>query len=276
MMNLLYAGLVRIMKSRIFWFGTFMMAFLSFWFCFYEYSPYRQQSADPVYTEEVYFNLLPYIGIFLAVLISMTAGKEVSMGILRNKLIAGHTRSDVYFSHLILGMGITAVLLMIHFITSGICCHIFFLPTRFSVGEQLLCALTVISGSAVYTSLFNLIAINLHRLSSVSVLSLLSSMYLMQRSSRIHNALSESRLVAGEYIVTSNRAYYELVINPYYPTGWKRTLLEFLQDLLPTGQLTQIMAGDLSSAWCWPILSVLLAAGFSLAGYLLFRTKNIR
>ena len=82
-MNLLYAGLVRIMKSRIFWFGTFMMAFLSFWFCFYEYSPYRQQSADPVYTEEVYFNLLPYIGIFLAVLISMTAGKEVSMRILR-------------------------------------------------------------------------------------------------------------------------------------------------------------------------------------------------
>ena len=253
-----------------------MMAFLSFWFCVYEYSPYRQQSADPVYTEEVYFNLLPYIGIFLAVLISMTAGKEVSMGTLWNKLIAGHTRCNVYYSQMILGMGISAVLLLIHFITSAVCCHYFFLPTRFSAGEQIFCALSVFAGTAVYTALFTAVAMNMHRLSHIVVVSLLSVPLLMQQSSRIHNSLAESRLVAGEYIVTSDRAYYELVVNPYYPTGFRRTMLEFLQDLLPSGQLMQILERDISSVWYWPLFSGLLTAGIMTIGYWIFRRKNIR
>lgn len=276
MINLISAGWIRIVRSIIFWFGVFCMCFLSFWFCFYDYSPYRQQSADPIYTEEVYFNLLPYIGIFLAVVISMTAGKEISMGTLRNKLSTGHTRYNVYFSQIILGMGISVVLLLAHFITSGICCYCFFLPIRFSVWELVLCALTVITGTAVYTSLFVAITMNMHHLSHAVVVSLGSVFVLMQQSSRIHNSLSESRLVAGEYIETSDRAYYKLVINPYYPTGLKRKFLEFLQDMLPHGQLIQIMEGDLSSAWLWPILSVVFAAGILITGYWIFRRKNIR
>lgn len=276
MMNLLSAGWLRIVKSWVFWLGIFFMCFLSFWFCFYDYSPYRQQSSDPIYTEEVYFNLLQYIGIFLAVVISMTAGKEVSMGTLRNKLSTGHTRCNVYFSQMILGMGISAVLLLIHFITSAVCCHYFFLPTRFSVGEQIFCALSVFAGTAVYAALFTAVAMNMHRLSHIAVVSLLSVPLLMQQSSRIHNSLAESRLVAGEYIETSDRAYYELVVNPYYPTGFRRTILEFLQDLLPSGQLMQILEGDISSVWYWPLLSGLLTAGIMTLGYWIFRRKNIR
>ena len=137
-------------------------------------------------------------------------------------------------------------------------------------------ALSVFAGTAVYAALFTAVAMNMHRLSHIAVVSLLSVPLLMQQSSRIHNSLAESRLVAGEYIETSDRAYYELVVNPYYPTGFRRTILEFLQDLLPSGQLMQILEGDISSVWYWPLLSGLLTAGIMTLGYWIFRRKNIR
>ena len=49
------------------------------------------------------------LGLFFALVLGMFLGTEYSDGTLRNKLVVGHTRREVYLAHLVTGMGVAAL-----------------------------------------------------------------------------------------------------------------------------------------------------------------------
>lgn len=70
--------------------------------------------------------------------------------------------------------------------------------------------------------------------------------------------------------------YGDLVPNPDYVGGTARNAMEFVFDLLPSGQVTQINNMSFDRCTRWPILSILSLGLVTLAGWLPFRRKDVR
>lgn len=96
MSKLLSAELARLRKSRLFWLTAAGMLLGEIYVLQFGA---RVNQASHVPLEQYYYYLAPTVGIFFAVWISIFLGTEYSDGTMRNKLIAGHTRGDIYLSY---------------------------------------------------------------------------------------------------------------------------------------------------------------------------------
>ncbi len=68
----------------------------------------------------------------------------------------------------------------------------------------------------------------------------------------------------------------ELIKNPNYVSGMTRTILEYIYDLIPTGQIIQMQSDTFVPCVQFPVLSAGLIVLNTAAGYLLFRKKDIK
>lgn len=100
MYNLLNASVARLRKNKIFWgivIISFSIACLGIW---------NQKNATNFYTNsnKLLVNYVGIVGIFLAIFISLFVGADYSDGTIRNKVIAGHSRTSIYLSNLTISM----------------------------------------------------------------------------------------------------------------------------------------------------------------------------
>ena len=70
--------------------------------------------------------------------------------------------------------------------------------------------------------------------------------------------------------------YGDLIPNPNYVSGTKRVIYEFLIDLLPTGQASQITNFEFSRCIRWPVLSLAVIVVTSILGFIGFEKKDIK
>ena len=68
----------------------------------------------------------------------------------------------------------------------------------------------------------------------------------------------------------------EQVPNPSYIGGTARTIMEFVFDMLPSGQAIQINNMNFDRCLRWPLLSVIMLAIITAAGYLPFRRSDLQ
>ena len=97
MYKLLKAGWFRLKKDTIF----FLFMFLSILIAIFTLIKYKT-SWGYVILDEIMNEFITYIGLFIAIFVSIFVGKEHSEGIIRNKIIAGHSRMSIYLSNLII------------------------------------------------------------------------------------------------------------------------------------------------------------------------------
>ena len=64
--------------------------------------------------------------------------------------------------------------------------------------------------------------------------------------------------------------------NPRYVTGSRRTALEVIYDILPTGQAFQISENECAHPARLPAFSLLLTLVTSAAGAILFRRRDLK
>lgn len=93
MYKLLKASFFRLKKEIVFWMFTFFTLGIAF-FSLLRYNP------SEVILDRFVNEFIMYIGIFIAIFVSVFVGKEHSEGIIRNKIIAGHKRINIYLSNL--------------------------------------------------------------------------------------------------------------------------------------------------------------------------------
>lgn len=102
MYKLLNAGLERIKKNKIFWVFIILSALIAIYSVilklFFDYG-------DKVtLLDELYLNYINIIGIFIGIFMSLFIGAEYAYGTIRNKLIVGHSRANIYISNLIISV----------------------------------------------------------------------------------------------------------------------------------------------------------------------------
>lgn len=226
------------------------------------------------YTIFIYVILAPIVN---AVLTALFIGNDYSSGTMRNKCIVGHRRGIIYLANLLVC------------VCAGICLCLAFALPQAAAGLLLKGELNAAPATLLlyvglsfalmiaFTALFTLIAMLCQNKSHTTAGCILLTFALLFAGVYISSTLEELEYLAA-YSYTENGVTVEEPEqrNPYYITGMKRQVYEFLQDLTPGGQVIQISEMGVKKPAMLAIydgLILLLVTGF---GLVFFRREDLK
>lgn len=276
MRKLLRANFSRLWYDRVFWLLAALMVFLGASMAVVNAVNIRREGVVWVMD----FSLLTYVTIapvLTSVFAALFIGTDYSGGTLRNKLIAGHRRGNIYLANLITCC-CAGILLCIAFVipqgTLGLLLggQLQSAPAKLLIYGGLSLALMI-----AFTALFTLIAMLCQNKSHTVAGCILLAFVLIFLGVYITSALNEPEYLAG-YSYTENGVTVEEpeTKNPNYISGTKRQVYEFTQDFTPGGQVLQISDMDTEKPVMlalYDAIILLAATGFGMA---LFRRKDLK
>ena len=276
MSRLLRSHFSRLWKDRLFW---LCMGAVLVYSVVYMLNGCRQAAADlseyPYSIDSYYFQFALWIGFFCAVFSSMFLGTEYSDGTIRNKIAAGHTRTNIYLSGLITAF--TAALLMMSAWLVGALSAVPVLGF-WKIGVPRLLLFLLIS--VLFVLAFSAICAAVNMLSSGKALSVLVSILLflglLVLASMLYNSLSEPEMISGVQITQNGMEMAQPSPNPNYVTGARREIYSFLVDFLPTGQGIRVWQLEVTNPVRMLASSLFIAAAVTAGGLYAFQKKDVK
>lgn len=279
MSKLLRANLVRLWKSKIFWFCMgCMLLYAVTYMLNASQKPISSLTGKLYPLEHYYFMFLAYVGFSFAVITSMFVGTEYSDGTMRNKLIMGHTRTNIYLANLIVTFIAALLIMCVWFIgallvgapTFG---FFTFSPAKLA-GYFLICVLLATAYSAINT----FIAMLSSNKTVTVLISIVLLICLIVCATTIDNALKEPETISSMSGITISSAapiVGEEVPNPRYISGAFRSILILLLDILPTGQSVSLAFLEMRPV-TMILSSVVVTVGMTVFGIVLLRKKDLK
>lgn len=275
-MNKLFAAnFSRLKKDKPFWIcNLFVVAFS----IFLQITYCRSIEDFTFVLDEMVFTYCTFVGILLAAFVSLFIGTEYSDGTIRNKIVIGHTRTAIYLTNLFTCCFAGLVM-----------CFSFILPTLiigiplfgfFSTDLRSILLLLFLSFAMTFAfvSLLTLVSMLRQNRAIASVINILGVFILLFFAAYINARLQEPKTYDSYIYETDSGQIAEEAEepNPYYLTGGKRKMYQFLFDALPTGQSIQLTQMQLHD----PVVSALSSAGICLiasgVGIVVFKRKDIK
>ena len=263
MNRLLIANFMRIKKNKLFWVLCGVMAFVSLMTVVTAISN-RATQIDGLMCMFV----IP-VEIASAIFISIFFGTEYGDGTIRNKLVVGHDRRQIYFANLITVAAFSLVLsaaYMLPIVILGF--PAVALPTVEAIKIVAVGVLTIFA----FCSLFTMVSMIYSNKAGASVINLMLTFLLLVVASWLLANLSAPEF----YPAYGTDDGIEYVRNPSYVSGAARTILQTLCDLLPAGQAMQFMMGVSSPLWALPLYSAGVCVACSAVGLVVFFKKDIK
>ena len=277
MSKLLSANFQRLLKSKEFWLCAVSTLLISVIMICTEADSAAVMAARGTIKplDDYYFQLAPYIGAIMAIFISLFLGTDYSDGTIRNKLIAGHTRTGIYlanfFTCLTVGIIITAL------------CFIGGLPGLYLIGDFAMGASGVVTYFLVAVGVaaaFSAIFVWISTLSQNKVFTVVRVLILwvamILAASGLNDRLNEVEFNGGMAWIDGEFVMVEETPNPMYLTGSVRTVCELLYRLLPTGQAIAMTSADISTPLLNIAASLIVAVVITAVGILSFRKKDLK
>lgn len=272
MRKLLRAGFYRLRTSRVLW----LCAAATFAFSVFRIFNIPSENLQEYTLEEAMMDIFPFFPILYSVFSGLFLGVEYQDGTLRNKLIAGHSRQNVYLSSLITIVSGCFIILAAWILggASGAC---ILGGLKLSGGMQLvLSAALILMLTVAEAAILTMIAMLIPNRATSAVVSILMMLGLIAIGGTIYNILSEPELASTAIFTANGMEISEPLPNPYYVSGTLRKVYQFLVDFLPSGQSVQLANQELAR----PVFS--LCASFeitlitSIAGIICFKHKDLK
>lgn len=219
------------------------------------------------------------MGILTAAFSGLFIGTEYSGGTIRNKLVIGHTRRDIYLSSLIISITAGLIICLSYILAAMIPGLILLGFSEGVMGEMLQVFFLILLMTAAFSAVFTMLSMLNQNKTLNCVIVLIGVFVMLMFSAYIFQSLDSPEM--WEEYVYMDKETGEIVTepaepNPFYISGTKREVYEFLMQFLPTGQSYLIMTGDLSHGKEMAAYSVLIIIGSSAAGMYCFRRKDIK
>lgn len=278
MSKLLSANIMRLWKEKVFWIVIAVVftlgAAIPISIKITEIRLGVFNSIDPVFGQFAMF-----IGVVLAIFCSFFVGKEYSDGTIRNKIICGKKRVDIYFANFVT---CTVVSLML--------CAAFFLPYlgigipligSFNMEKEIVfwLFLTVIFLSIAFASIFNLISMLSTSKAVTATVCILLTFLFLYMGFQFRGMLNQPEIIDGTAYDENGVAYKEVedFPNPEYLQGGERQVVQFLFNLMPGGQVAQCVGrgtvGNLSQLPIYSLGVILITTGI---GVFVFKKKDLK
>lgn len=280
MRKLLSANLSRLLRSRIFWTLEGISAITGA--AFYALAVINTRNISTGWyldNGNYYFFLVLFcIGIVMAVFTSFYVGTEYSEGTIRNKLSAGHSRTDIYFANLTVAV-IAGILFTLAYILASICVGLPFLggliwDALAPVGWRILMGFLVLLCYGTIFTLFSMLDSSKSRnvivTFALSLLIILGGIYTSSR-------LQQPELIPQ--MIMQEDGSYQLVDgypNSLYISGTTRTAYAIIDACIPSSQANAICRrqGEFNPLSAAGLLAV--CAIVTSIGVLCFKKKDIK
>lgn len=279
MRKLLSANLSRLRRDKIFW--IMLLVTLGFSLLYTYNSVCSAQamtgSGYVVSLEDYYFQLAPFAGMVFSIYISLFLGAEIGDGVLRNKLIVGHTRTQVYLANFLTCflacLGFLAVWLL-----AGLPGVSLIGPFDMGWTGYFVYVCLAVCVTAAFTAIFTFAGTMCNNKALTVVVTLVVWLALLLAASGMYDRLCEPEMQGGVVLVTETNQLEMLdpTPNPMYLGGTARKAVECLMDLLPTGQAILMANAEIEHPLRALLFSLLLTTSVTGLGLACFRKKDIR
>ena len=262
MRNLIFANFTRLKKSKLFRAGIIVSSLYTVFLLIMNYLEMTASvEITTVSLNWFFFSVISVAAILCPIYSGFFIGTEYSDGTIRNKLIAGHKRSNIYFAN-----GITI------FCAEGL---------LFLVNAALIIVLGIpLFGLNIeYPSYFII-----YLLAGILILAAFASLFTMV-STLISNKTSSVAtcliiyvilFIITNYLRIAVFSYYGDVTLDIISNKITRIILEFLYDFLPTGQSLQISSGIILRPFNVILYSSLNIILTTVWGLFVFKKKDIK
>lgn len=280
MNKLLSASFARLRKNGLFWFGIIGMFAVAAYIRVNQYMSVVNYSST-VTLDNILFGYTLLIGFVMAIFSSIFLGAEYSDGTIRNKLIVGHSRTNIYFSNLITNLA-AAFFMCLSFVVAALAVGIpllGFLSMETGLALQLIFMSIMII--VAYCSIFTMLSMICSNKTTVAVVSILGTLILMMVAIDAMTRLSEPEFYSGISIMDeAGNMDYTSMPNPSFLTGTKREAYQFIFDFIPPGQAMQVSSPDtdisIINPLMMPLYSLFISVVTTLIGVMLFRRKDLK
>lgn len=263
MSKLLYANFTRLWKNKIFLIGLGFMFLAGSALVLKNYEELKAYGI-PVKLETTFFNYALFIGVVSAIFCSLFLGVEYSDGTMRNKIIVGHKRMDIYFANLFTNIS-ASLLLCVSYLLSNI---IFGIPLIGFKDFNLSKTFLIFSGSIVMVialcSIFTMISMLIQNKAMAPVICIVGMFVMIGFVSGVERMLEQPQY------------YYDNTVNPNYLEGKQRERFEFLYNFLPAGQEMQYASRKTENIGDMCLYSIGIAVITTGIGTFFFQKKDIK
>ena len=277
MSNLLAANIRRLRKEKLLWIFIGAMLLSSIFMVVMGGNISIGRNLDhPL--DFYYFRTMMYAGILYAAFISLFGGTEFSDGTLRNKLIVGHTRKNVYLADLLTNyVAVTGIFLAW---LIGSMAGIPILGTwSVGIGGWIIDSLVILFLGFASASLYTLLSHCITSKAACAVWSILLELAQLLTASYFYNALCEPETTYSYSQITANGIEYgDVIPNPSYVTGTMRDVYEWILNILPDGQILKVGLdyAELTNQAILICISIVLVVIISFIGCVLFEKKDLK
>ena len=291
MSNLMRAGLKRLKKDKVFWCLAGLMALSAAGLCYGQYQDVRRFSlwteAMPenesfawglnaaVDLRTLFFQWVSLTGPAAAVLAGIFIGTEYSDGTIRNKIISGLRRPQIYLSGFWLclagGLFLAAV-----FMGTALLFGLPLFEWKGGAAETAVFLLDGILATAAWAALANLISMLIPHRTYGLLVNFFVVALLMIAGLVVLMMLAAPEMIEETALFVDGGAVPNYVPNPRYLQGNERALFQLILDVLPSGQGYQIAGLQVwRPEWLW-LFSAVFAAAVNGAGCAVFCRKDIK
>ena len=230
---------------------------------------------------------LSVLFVVMASYISLTVGAENKTGVIRNKVISGHTKGTIFISELIFSTAVCTAMTVLFSVPVFVANSD--LVGNVPTGGLCMALLSLIVASMFYAVIYTVITslTGSPAVSLIICLALTAAVFLVSYECEIS-------LGSVQYIEIERSGGLELIPNPRYVGGTLRNIVKCIDGLMPQGQVDGSMNyisvlskspsltdaffdfSDVANVFFYPIYGSILFALVSLTGWSAFRRKELR
>ena len=275
MRNLFSGGLFRTVRSKLFY---ILLALTALVMAYVYYNTYRVQLGPDFSQLDLYFFQFINANIVsAAVFCPLFLSSEYGDGALRNKLMVGRTRPQIYLANLAVNClyGTAACLAAV---VAGLCVGVPLLGWFQNAGPEkiLLYVLLALATTWVCAALYTFLSMVVASRGVAITLCILLAFGLILLGQYLYLALSQEEVLTALFYTDTGEMAVSEQPNPAYLTGFARQVYQFFYELTPGGQAYQILGMSAQSPLRllgYSGLVFVLVTGLGLA---IFQKKDVK
>ena len=305
MRNLLRANFSRLGRSKIFYLAIIAMAGLAAFITWNQWDEMQKYDITVTVDYALFLSQVVY-GIVAAIFVSLFVGVEYSDGTIRNKLLVGRNRVDVYLANFIT---CAAALAIVYAASAAVALGLgmrLLEPSAVPAKHLWMAFGMGFFAVLAYAAIYNFIAMLLSNRTYTAIASILLAFGLMICGTFVQNRLDQPEFIqqlahtaaasdtVAEHVEmdahTENvetavavnedgeisQMELETVPNPQYLSGAERERFQFFMDLNPYGQTMELAMLNIPHPGRVVLCDLGIVLIFGLGGVALFRKKDIK
>lgn len=288
MYKLLNASFYRLRKNKIFLGLVILTIIIAVFMLISEYLNNIKYSSvfgiSSNTTDILLMKFINIIGFFIAIFTSLFVGAEYSDGTIRNKIVAGHSRKNIYLSNLIVSILVGIFLELIYLIIVSIVSIPIFGLVQMSFLQLAVILLDIIMIIIVYSSIFNFIALICSNITISTVTSLLLILIMFVTDMFLSPTANSTEYIQKNKVMDEQgNITYEIVKNEDYPGKIIQTTCKTIINFNPVSQAIEISGNkinmneeDFNNMKVYPLYSLGLIIIITAIGIYLFNIKELK